>query len=109
MTTTAASATTPAVLATMGSRTNLTLVAQSMAAFTAPMIATEVPVDQIVLVAPMVPAPGEPPGLWWANTGQADAARQCAMREGRDPDKPFDPVEVFLHDVGPTIVAASAD
>jgi pimeloyl-ACP methyl ester carboxylesterase len=100
---------TAAALATMGSRTNVTLVAQSMGAFTAPMIATEVPVDQIVLVAPMVPAPGETPGLWWANTGQADAARQHAKEEGRDPDKPFDPIEVFLHDVDPTIVAASAD
>jgi pimeloyl-ACP methyl ester carboxylesterase len=100
---------TAAALAAMGSRSNVTLVAQSMGAFTAPMIATEVPVDQIVLVAPMVPAPGETPGLWWANTGEADAARQYAKEECRDPDKPFDPIEIFLHDVDPPIVAESAD
>jgi pimeloyl-ACP methyl ester carboxylesterase len=100
---------TAAALATVRARSGMTLVAQSMAAFTAPMIAAEVPVDQIVLVAPMVPAPGETPGGWWANTGQPDAARRYAMTEGRDPDKAFDPIEVFLHDVDPTIVTASAD
>ena len=99
---------TAAALATIGSRTGLTLVAQSMAAFTAPMIATDVPVDQIVLVAPMVPAPRETPGQWWSNTGQPDAAPVCDT-DGRDPDKPFDPIEVFLHDVDPSTVAASAD
>jgi pimeloyl-ACP methyl ester carboxylesterase len=100
---------TAAALATMGPRTDVTVVAQSMAAFIAPMIAAEVTVDQIVLVAPMLPAPGETPGMWWANTGQPDAARRYATQEGRDPNKPFDPIEVFLHDVDPTIVAASAD
>jgi pimeloyl-ACP methyl ester carboxylesterase len=100
---------TAAALATMGSRTDVTLVAQSMAAFIAPMIAAEVTVDQIVLVAPMVPTPGETPGMWWTNTGQPDAARRQATQEGRDPTKPFDPIEIFLHDVDPTIVAASAD
>jgi pimeloyl-ACP methyl ester carboxylesterase len=98
-----------AALDAIGSRAGLTLVAQSMAAFTAPIVATEVPVDRIVLVAPMVPAPGETPGQWWAKTGQPDAARRYAMDEGRDPDKAFDPIEVFLHDVDPTIVAASAE
>ncbi|MGH3796914.1 MAG: alpha/beta hydrolase [Pseudonocardiaceae bacterium] len=98
-----------AALDTIKLRSRLILVAQSMAAFTVPMIAAEVPVEQIVLVAPMVPAPGETPGQWWANTGQPEAARSYAMQEGRDPDKPFDPIEVFLHDVASTIVAASAD
>jgi pimeloyl-ACP methyl ester carboxylesterase len=92
----------------IGPRRNLTLVAQSMAAFTAPMVATELAVDQIVLVAPMVPAPGETPGRWWDNTGQPEAARQDAIRSGRRPDRPFDPIETFLHDVDPAIVAASA-
>ncbi len=98
-----------AALNRIESRTGLILVAQSMAAFTAPMIATEVPVEQIVLVAPMVPAPNETPGEWWADTRQPEAARQYAMQDGRDPDHAFDPIEVFLHDVDPTIVAASAD
>src|ERR1700694_4893513 len=52
-----------------GSSTGIILVAQSMAAYTAPLIATRVPVELIVLVAPMVPAPAETPGQWWAATG----------------------------------------
>jgi pimeloyl-ACP methyl ester carboxylesterase len=98
-----------AALDAIGPRTGLTLVAQSMAAFAAPMIAAEAPIEPIVLVAPMVPAAGETPGQWWANTGQPEAARRYAIEEGRDPDKPFDPIEVFLHDVDPTVVIASAD
>lgn len=93
----------------IGSRPHLTLVAQSMAAFTAPMIATMIPVELIVLVAPMVPAPGETAGEWWDNTGQPDAARQSAIAERRDPHAPFDPVEVFLHDVAPAVAAAAGD
>src|SRR5207244_1103180 len=92
-------------LEAIGDRTDLTVVAQSMAAFTAPMIAVERPVDLIVLVAPMVPAPDESPGEWWANTRQPEAARANAESEGRDPDAPFDPVEIFLHDVGAAVVA----
>jgi len=75
------------------------LVAQSMGAFVAPRVAERVPVELIILVAPMIPAPGETGGEWWANTRQEDAARALALREGRDPDAPFDPAEVFLHDV----------
>jgi pimeloyl-ACP methyl ester carboxylesterase len=99
---------TAAALKAIGSRTGLIVVAQSMAAYTAPMIAAAVPVEQVVLVAPMVPAPGETPGEWWANTGQPEAARRYAIQQGRDPDQAFDPVEVFLHDVDPAVIAESA-
>ena len=50
---------------------DLVLVAQSMAGFTAPIVATRIPVAMIVLVAAMTPAPGESGGEWWANTGPA--------------------------------------
>ena len=93
---------------TIGPRTQIVVVAQSMSAFVAPMIATTIAVDLIALVAPMVPAPGETPGDWWHNTGQPEAARRYAIEDGRDPDKPFDPVEVFLHDLDPTVAAESA-
>jgi hypothetical protein len=49
------------------------LVAQSIAAFTAPLVATQIPVGLIVLVAPMVPARGESPRQWWEATGQPEA------------------------------------
>lgn len=86
----------------------VTLVGQSMGALTAAALAGRPEVDQLVLVAPMIPAPGETGGDWWANTGQADAARRQAEREGRDPDAPFDPMVVFLHDVPGDVIDESA-
>jgi hypothetical protein len=56
----------------------------------------------------MTPAPDETPGEWWEKTGQESAARTAALRDGRDPDAPFDPVEVFLHDVPEDVAAESA-
>jgi pimeloyl-ACP methyl ester carboxylesterase len=92
----------------IGPRTGLHLVAQSMGAYTATIVAAKVPVDQLVLVAPMVPAPHETPGEWWAATGQADASRAYALAQRRDPDAPFDPVDMFLHDVDAATIAESA-
>ena len=46
----------------------------------------------IVMVAAMVPRPGESPGEWWANTGH------------RFPE-PFDPGVVFAHDLPPEVAA----
>jgi pimeloyl-ACP methyl ester carboxylesterase len=93
----------------VGARNDLAVVAQSMAAFTAPVFAAAAPVNLLVLVAPMVPSPGETAGAWWANTGQPQAARRYALSEGRDPDKPFHPFEMFLHDVEATVIAGSAE
>jgi pimeloyl-ACP methyl ester carboxylesterase len=99
---------TDVTVAAIGEHTDLVLVAQSMAGFTAPLVSTRVAVDLIVLVAAMVPAPGESPGEWWANTGQPDAQRAAALRDDRDPDKDFDPFEMFLHDVPAAVAAESA-
>ncbi len=77
-------------------RGDLVLVAQSLGGFTAPLVAQRVPVRLIVLVAAMVPVPGESPGDWWANTGHVFA-------------DPFDPTEVFFHDVPTEVAAASGD
>src|SRR3954447_6029298 len=52
-----------------GSREHIVLVAQSLAGFTAPLVCDRLPVELLVLVAAMVPRPGESPGDWWANTG----------------------------------------
>jgi pimeloyl-ACP methyl ester carboxylesterase len=58
-----------AVLDAVGDRTELVVVAQSAGAFTAPLVAARVPVELLVLVAGLVPAPGEAGRDWWANTG----------------------------------------
>jgi pimeloyl-ACP methyl ester carboxylesterase len=93
----------------IGAATNVVLVAQSMGSFTAGLVADRVPVELIVLVAAMAPAAGESPGDWWENTGQPAAMRAQAVRDGRDPDGAFDPVEIFLHDVPEEVAAASTD
>jgi len=76
----------------------LVLVGQSMGAFTAPMVADRVAATLIVLVNPMVPTAGESPGQWWDATGQDRAMADYFRRIGL-PDKDFDPVEDFFHDV----------
>jgi pimeloyl-ACP methyl ester carboxylesterase len=93
----------------IGDARDLIVVAQSMGAYTATLVARRLHVELLVLIAAMTPAPGESPGDWWQNTGHADAEREQALREGRDPDGEFDPVEIFLHDVPLDVAAASAD
>jgi pimeloyl-ACP methyl ester carboxylesterase len=79
-------------------------VAQSMGGFSAPLAVERLDVERIVLVAAMIPVPGETAGAWWSATAQGDAAREAAVREGRDPDAPFDVRETFFHDVPEAVV-----
>ena len=89
-----------AVVDAIGDRTDLVVVAHSLGGFTGPLVCVRVPVDLLVLVAAMVPAPGETGEEWWANTGWKPAARG---HDGHDDD----PIAVFLHDV-PSELAAEA-
>jgi pimeloyl-ACP methyl ester carboxylesterase len=98
---------TDVVVDAIGDRTNIVLVAQSMGGFTAPLVCDRVPVDLMILVAAMVPLPGESPGEWWSNTGQAQAKREKDERDGRPTDGEFDPLMTFLHDVPEDVVAES--
>lgn len=89
-----------------GGRSDVVLVAQSMGGFTAPLVCERVPVTLMVLVAAMVPKPGESGGAWWEATGHAEAIRAAAIADGRDPDAD-DEVSLFLHDLPADVVAAS--
>ena len=88
----------------IGDRAGVIVVAQSMAAFSAPLLCDRVDVGLLVLVAPMIPAPGESPGAWWSDSGQTAARRQQDEDEGRDPDAEFDLVTTLMHDVPSQIV-----
>ena len=69
-------------------REDVIVVGQSMAGFVAPLVADRVPATRlIVLVAAMVPAPGETGNQWWGNTGFSAARREQAERDGRDIDE----------------------
>lgn len=60
----------------IGERTDLVVVAQSLGAFTAPLVCDRVVADLLVLVAPMIPAPGEAPADYWSNTRYMDEVRE---------------------------------
>ncbi|MCU1358900.1 MAG: hydrolase, alpha/beta fold family protein [Ilumatobacteraceae bacterium] len=91
---------TDAVVQAIGDRRDdLVLVAQSLGGLIAPLVCQRVPIDLVVLVAAMVPQPGESGGEWWANTGQAAAV----LAEGL----PDDSAEtMFTHDVPPDVLAS---
>jgi pimeloyl-ACP methyl ester carboxylesterase len=87
---------------------DLVLVAQSMGAFTAPLVAERLPVRLIVLLNAMIPAPGESAGAWWESTGQEAAMQEHARRIGL-PRLTLDDAEtLFGHDVPPDVFAAGA-
>ena len=87
-----------------GGRDDVVLVAQSLGAFTAPLVATAVALRGLVLVNAMIPVPGETPGDWWEATGWDDARVAAARAAGYSPD--VDLVVYFLHDVPPDVAAA---
>ena len=60
------------VVAAIGDRRDLILVAQSLGGFTAPLVCERVPVQLLVLLNAMIPKPGETGGDWWSNTGQGE-------------------------------------
>jgi pimeloyl-ACP methyl ester carboxylesterase len=93
------------VVDAIGDRRELVLVAQSMGGFTAPLVCERMPVDLIVLLNAMVPAPGESPGDWWNNVDQPRARAEYAAQEGRSVDGEFDVWEEFFHDVPFDVIA----
>ncbi len=69
--------------------TDLVVVGHSLGGFTAPLVGARVPVELIVLVAAMIPSPGELFADWWTDTGYEES--------GYD--------DVFYHDVPPALAA----
>lgn len=80
------------VVRAIGARTDPIVVAQSFGAFTAPIVCSRVPVQLLVLVAGMIPLPGERGDDWSANTGFDEAARNSGIDYS-------DELVAFYHDV----------
>ncbi|MGW5716267.1 alpha/beta fold hydrolase [Amycolatopsis sp. NPDC003865] len=57
------------VLAELGDASDVAVVGHSYGGFTAPLVASKLRARLLVYLAGMIPAPGEPPGQWWSNTG----------------------------------------
>jgi hypothetical protein len=87
-----------AVVEAVGGGKDLVVAGQSFGAFTAPLVASRLAADALVLVAGMIPAPGESPDDWWSNTGYRSAVRRQAARDGGLTGNP-DPYVSFYHDV----------
>lgn len=87
-----------AVVEDVGERQNLLVVGHSFGAFTATLVADRLPVDALVLLAGMIPSPGESPDEWWANTGYGSAVAEQAKRDGGLTGN-ADPYVSFYHDV----------
>lgn len=84
-----------AVVDAIGARTDLVVVAQSSGGFTAPLVCGRVPAQLLVLVAPMIPAPGEAPADYFTNTRYYEEPR----------DRYDDEIALFYQDVPPDIAA----
>jgi SAM-dependent methyltransferase len=89
---------TDTVVAAIGDRTDLIVVAQSFGGFTAPLVCARLPVELLVLVAAMIPAPGETASAWSTATGLDQTDRDDADYDGRE-------LEIFYHDVPPALAA----
>jgi pimeloyl-ACP methyl ester carboxylesterase len=57
------------VVQAVGDRRQVGVVGHSLGGFTAPLVCAGVRVELLVLVAAMIPSPGELFADWWANTG----------------------------------------
>ncbi len=88
-------------------RSGTVVVAQSMAGIIAPVVAERIEADRIVLLAAMIPKPGERGHDWWTNTGQAAAQQACFDELGLDRADLDHPDVVYGHDIPADLWAES--
>jgi len=73
----------------IGGRGDVVVVGHSLGGFTVPLVAARTPVDLLVFVAGMIPAPGERFDDWWSNTRYESTGEE----------------DVFYHDVTPELAS----
>jgi pimeloyl-ACP methyl ester carboxylesterase len=95
------------VIRAIEERSDVILVAQSLAAFTTPLVCARAPVRMVVFVNAMIPKPGETAGAWWGATGATEAREQAATRRGYAME--FDVGTYFLHDVPQDVLRAGLE
>jgi pimeloyl-ACP methyl ester carboxylesterase len=77
------------VVRAVGDRSDLVVLGHSLGGFTAPLVSARLRVELLVLIAAMIPSPGELFSDWWRNSGYEDS--------GCD--------DAFYHDVPPALAA----
>lgn len=75
------------VVRAVGDPGDLVVVGHSLGGFTAPLVCARLPAQLLVLVAAMIPSPGELFDDWWRNTGYEETGYE----------------DVFYHDVPPRL------
>jgi pimeloyl-ACP methyl ester carboxylesterase len=93
------------VVDTIGERTAVILIAQSLGGFTAPLVCARSAVRMLVLVNAMIPRAGETAGDWWDNTGAVQARLAAAGERGYSLE--LDVATYFLHDVPESLLRAA--
>jgi len=85
------------VIRAIAERSDVVLVAQSLAGFTAPLVCARARVRKVIFVNAMIPKPDETAGAWWDATGAVEAREQAALSPGYATE--FDVETYFLHDM----------
>jgi pimeloyl-ACP methyl ester carboxylesterase len=98
-----------AVVAAIGRRRDIVLVAQSMGGYTAPIVCDRLPVELLVLLNAMIPLPGETWNAWGANTRRKEAEREYYASIGLPPEAAYDDAVVYYHDVPPDLAAEAVE
>jgi pimeloyl-ACP methyl ester carboxylesterase len=93
------------IVRAIGGRSELILVAQSLAGFSAPLVCERVPVNLLVLLNAMIPKAGETGSEWWSNTGQGAAQREYLDDIGLSPEGAEDDIVLYFHDVPEDVTA----
>jgi pimeloyl-ACP methyl ester carboxylesterase len=81
--------------AAAGEHGDVVVAGHSLGCFTAPLAAERIGARLLVLVCPMIPAPGESAAGWWDATGWEEGRRAAGLPPDVDDDRDF------LHDVSP--------
>ncbi len=88
----------------------LVVVGQSLGAYAATIAADRLGPDRLILLAPMIPAPGESAGEWWEGTDHSAAIAPLIERHGTPSEWGEEAMaEVFFHDVDEATLAANAE
>jgi pimeloyl-ACP methyl ester carboxylesterase len=91
----------------IGDRTDLVLVAQSLAGFSAPMVCQRRRVDLLILLNAMIPRPGETGEAWWSNTRQREAQLAYLASIGLPAEAADDDRALYFHDVPADVADAT--
>jgi pimeloyl-ACP methyl ester carboxylesterase len=88
----------------------LVIVGQSLGAYAATIAAARLHPQRLILLAPMIPAPGESAGDWWEGTDHKEAIAPLIERHGAPSEWGEEAMaEVFYHDVDEATLAANAE